>query len=157
MENNFTNTDMTHIFKWILAHIMYVSCLRRYMFVFKCLISGTLRKKGISNLIKKKRDDDVCKGNIRQLIYRKYSTAGLPNLFCVGNFSKIWSVYRQHEVQYTASGMYKYNYIYFYLHIFLYIIYNKNMLMIIWKIYKKCNSQHREKARNIFTILYTIS
>jgi hypothetical protein len=49
----------------------------------------------------------------------------------VGNFSKIWSVYRQHEVQYTASGMYKYNYIYFYLHIFLYIIYNKNMLMII--------------------------
>jgi hypothetical protein len=50
---------------------MYVGHCRRQRFVFKHLISGTLGKK-IS--IKKKRDvNDLYKGSIRQLIYKKYT------------------------------------------------------------------------------------
>jgi hypothetical protein len=53
---------------------MYDGCIRRYRFVFKYLISGTSRKK--NNSIEKERDlDNNCKENIRQLIYRKYSTS----------------------------------------------------------------------------------
>jgi hypothetical protein len=57
----------------------------------------------------------------------------------VDNFGKIWSVHRQHEVQYIISGMYKYIYsdIQSYLHIFLYSICNKNILIVIRSIYKK--------------------
>jgi hypothetical protein len=52
------------------ACIMYVDCLRRYRFVFKHFISGTLRKQRRS--VKKKRDvDHFFKADIRQLIYYK--------------------------------------------------------------------------------------
>jgi hypothetical protein len=50
---------------------VYVGCQRKYRLVFKLFISCTPGKK--RRFHKKKRDaDDFCKGNIRQLICRKY-------------------------------------------------------------------------------------
>jgi 5,10-methylene-tetrahydrofolate dehydrogenase/methenyl tetrahydrofolate cyclohydrolase len=50
---------------------MYTGHLRRYGFVYKHLISGTV---GRERSIKKKRDvDGFGKANIRKLLYRKYA------------------------------------------------------------------------------------
>jgi len=82
----------------------------------------------------------------------EFSRSGLPNLFVVQATS-------------TKSGLYagnmKFNthldcisihiIIYTFICISFYTLYNKNILIIIWKIYKK-NANH-----NVFTILYTVA
>jgi hypothetical protein len=58
-----------------------------------------------------------------------HSKSRLPNITCgVGNFVKIWSACRQHEIQYTQQGMDKY-------------MCNTNILIRTGKTNKKRNSQ----------------
>jgi hypothetical protein len=57
--------------EWIFACVMCIGCLRKYKFVFKNLILGTLEKK-ITYVRKKRHVNDFSKGNVRQLICSKY-------------------------------------------------------------------------------------
>jgi hypothetical protein len=59
-------------------------------------------------------------------------------LWCI-QLGKVWYVCQQHEIQYTECSLnkYTYNYRYNFTHVFfVYIMYNKNMLMRVAKIYK---------------------
>jgi DNA modification methylase len=66
-----------------LAYILYVGHLRRYRFVSRHVVTGSLgkkrkekkkEKKKKRKAVNKKRDDDFCKGNIRLIICRKYKS-----------------------------------------------------------------------------------